>query len=339
MTPVPPFCPLIAVTMGDPLGIGPEVIVKALANNARRARFVIYGESHPMQAAARAADIEPFWTEAPFDSAWLPPAQCGYALLLDHGPSVRPGLPHRPEACAGAASFAFVEHAIADSLRVPGDPRRPDAVATAPISKESWALAGHAEFPGHTDLLAARCRAPRVRMMFVAPSLRVMLATAHIPLAEVPAKLTKESLAETIALAHDACVGLGVPRPRVAVCGMNPHAGEAGLLGGEESRVIAPAIRDAAARGIDASGPHPADTIFNAAVRGDFDIVVAMYHDQGLIPVKLLAFDRAVNYSAGLPIIRTSPDHGTAFDIAGHNKADPGSMAAAIDLAIRLCRP
>jgi 4-hydroxythreonine-4-phosphate dehydrogenase len=328
--------PLIAITMGDPGGIGAEVVVKALAEKGVRSgfRFFVYGEAGAMYAAAERAGIEPFWWQVPFGSRAAGPADG--VFLLDHGSSEPEAGPTRE---SGEASFRFLEHAIADTLRAKGDPLRPWAIVTAPISKEAWALAGHAEFPGHTELLAARYNTKRVRMMFVAPGtpgLRVMLATTHVPLSKVPGLLTVGRVSETIDLAQESCVRLGVERPRIAVCGVNPHAGEAGLLGDDEERVIAPAIRLAQGRGIGASGPFPGDTIFNAALKGRYDIVIAMYHDQGLIPVKLLAFDRAVNYSAGLPVVRTSPDHGTAFDIAGKNLADAGSMKAAIELAGRL---
>ena len=173
-------------------------------------------------------------------------------------------------------------------------------------------------------------------MMFVSPRLKVILATVHVPLRMVPGLLTRERVVRTIELGAAECARLGVGGPRVAVCGVNPHAGEAGLLGDDEGRVIGPAIEAAKKRGIDARGPFPGDTVFNAAVKGEFDLVVAMYHDQGLIRVKLLDRDRAVNVTVGLPVIRTSPDHGTAFDIAGRGIADAGSMKAAIRLAVRM---
>ncbi len=338
--------PLIAVTMGDPAGIGAEVIVKSLGDRTFRsacgARFFVYGEAAPMHNAALAAGIDPFWWQVPHGSPLLETALAHDVVLLDHAPS-EPEAPARvfsatpsPAKRSGQSSFQFLEHAIADTLRDATDPLRPVAVVTAPISKEAWALAGHAQYPGHTELLAARYHSKRVRMMFVAPNLRVMLATTHVPLSEVPGLLTIGRISDTIELAHESCQRLGVERPRIAVCGLNPHAGEAGLLGDDEERIISPAIHLAQTRGIDATGPFPADTIFNAALKGRYDIVIAMYHDQGLIPVKLLAFDRAVNFSAGLPVVRTSPDHGTAFDIAGKNLADAGSMQAAIELAINL---
>jgi 4-hydroxythreonine-4-phosphate dehydrogenase len=173
-------------------------------------------------------------------------------------------------------------------------------------------------------------------MAFVSPRLKVVLATAHVPLMNVKDVLTIGRVHESIELGHELCRRLGVERPRIAVCGLNPHAGENGILGDEDGRIIAPAIDVAVQYGIDVTGPHPADTIFIAAASGKYDLVVAMYHDQGLIPVKLLGWDKAVNVTLGLPIVRTSPDHGTAFDIAGLNKADAGSMRCSIDLAIEL---
>jgi 4-hydroxythreonine-4-phosphate dehydrogenase len=232
-----------------------------------------------------------------------------------------------------------VEAAIAAANLPPTDPLHVDAIVTGPISKLAWQMAGHGEFPGHTELFAARFGGGPAGMMFVTPRLRVILATTHIPLSEVPKALTAERVVRTIELGHDACARLGVDRPRIAVCGVNPHAGEGGLLGHDEQQAVEPAIAKAKSRGMDVRGPFPGDTVFNAAVKGEFDLVVAMYHDQGLIPVKLLDRDRAVNMTVGLPVVRTSPDHGTAFDIAGKGIADPGSMKAAIELAVRMCQP
>ncbi|MDX2114202.1 MAG: 4-hydroxythreonine-4-phosphate dehydrogenase PdxA [Planctomycetota bacterium] len=333
--------PAIAVSMGDPLGIGPEVTIKALASLRQKdgPQIRIYGESHALHAAADRASIEPFWWRVRHDFPHLDTTSVHDVLLLDYPEfedAARPA--PGPSRLAGEASFRFVDDAIADARRPEHDPRRVAGIVTAPISKEAWALAGHKQFPGHTELLAARFAARRVRMMFVAPRLRVMLVTAHIPLMTLGDVLSIGRVSDTIDLAHEACRQLGVERPRVAVCGLNPHAGEAGLLGHEDSKIIEPAIRMAVERGVAATGPHPADTIFNAALKGHHDIVVAMYHDQGLIPVKLLAFDSAVNVTIGLPAVRTSPDHGTAFDIAGKSLADPGSMRAAIAHAQLLLR-
>jgi 4-phospho-D-threonate 3-dehydrogenase / 4-phospho-D-erythronate 3-dehydrogenase len=211
-----------------------------------------------------------------------------------------------------------------------------DAVVTAPIAKESWKLAGY-RYPGHTELFAERTGARRHAMMFAGGPLKVALATVHVPLNSLWGRITIGAVFQPIDLLHQAMVELfDIPKPRIAVCGLNPHASEHGQFGDEEERIIEPAIFMAREQGIDATGPYPPDTIFLAARDGKFDAVVAMYHDQGLIPVKLLAFDQAVNLTIGLPIIRTSPDHGTAFDIVGRNRANPGSMRAAIELAIDL---
>jgi 4-hydroxythreonine-4-phosphate dehydrogenase len=245
---------------------------------------------------------------------------------------------NEPSRSGGNASKTFVEDAITDALRPCGDPRRLDALVTAPISKESWALAGF-RWPGHTELLAMRTKTKRQAMAFVSPRLNVVLATAHVPLMEIRDHLTIGRVHEPIVLGHELCQQLGIAKPRIAVCGLNPHAGENGIFGDEERRIIKPAIDMARSKGIDVQGPFPGDTIFIEAASGGWDLVVAMYHDQGLIPVKLLGFDKAVNVTLGLPIVRTSPDHGTAFGISGKNKASDGSMRAAIALAVQLCTP
>jgi len=330
--------------MGDPGGIGAEVIVKALADPEvrARARFRVHGIESCMLAAAERAGIGPFWSRTDAGDAGAAPASG--VVLVEDGPrgDLRETWPARPEQRAGERSFGFVECAIVEAGLPRSDPRRADAIVTAPISKHSWSLAGHAEFPGHTELLAARFSAARVGMLFHAPArpgipaFSVILATVHVPLMSVRDVLTAARVRDAIELGHDACRELGVARPRIGVAGLNPHAGEAGLMGDEEARLIEPAIRAAVGSGLDARGPFPGDTIFNSLVTGGLDLVVAMYHDQGLIPVKLLARERAVNVTVGLPTIRTSPDHGTAFDIAGKNLADAGSMKSAIGLAIEL---
>jgi 4-hydroxythreonine-4-phosphate dehydrogenase len=213
-----------------------------------------------------------------------------------------------------------------------------DALATAPISKRAFALAG-LPWKGHTDLLAHLCDVEHVRMLFyadTAPPLCVTLVTVHVPLADVPGLLTTADVARTLTMSADWLRGLGLTAPRVALAGLNPHAGEGGLMGSEDDLVLRPAVDAAREAGVDASGPWPADTVFVRAMRGEFDAVVACYHDQGLIPVKLLAFGQAVNVTVGLPIIRTSVDHGTAFGIAGLGTADPSSMVTAVRLAARL---
>jgi 4-hydroxythreonine-4-phosphate dehydrogenase len=210
-----------------------------------------------------------------------------------------------------------------------------DGMVTAPISKEGFHRAG-IHVPGHTEMLAGLCGTRRFAMMLFGGPLRVVLATRHIPLADVPAHLTAAELEQAIRLTAEALPWLGTPRGRVAICGLNPHAGEGGDLGREEIDVIAPVIRSLQKRGLRIHGPLPGDTVFHDAARGDYDAVVAMYHDQGLAPLKLIAFDSGVNLTLGLPIVRTSPDHGTAFAIAGKNKARPDSMIEAVRWAVRL---
>jgi len=238
--------------------------------------------------------------------------------------------PGQLSAVAGRAAFDAIVHATADASR-----GTLDAIATAPINKEAFALAG-LPWKGHTELLAHLTGTPRVAMMFYAEALRVVLATIHVPLAAVPGLLTPELLEFTLDITARELPRFGCPAPRIAVAGLNPHAGEHGVIGREDDEVLVPAIEAARRRGIEASGPFPADTIFGRASRGEFDAVIACYHDQGLIPVKLLAFGRAVNVTLGLPIIRTSVDHGTAFDIAGQGTADHASLVEAVRLAARL---
>ena len=236
----------------------------------------------------------------------------------------------RVSAKAGQAAYDAIVAAVEDAQQ-----GRIAAIATAPINKEAFAAA-RVPWRGHTELLAHLTGTPRVAMMFYSDVLRVVLATVHIPLAEVPAALTRESLEGTIALTAAELPRFGWPSPRLALAGLNPHAGEHGLMGLEDDAVLGPAVEASRARGITIDGPLPADTVFVRAMRGDFDAVIACYHDQGLIPVKLVAFGHAVNVTLGLPIVRTSVDHGTAFDIAGRGVADPSSLVHAVLLAARL---
>ena len=283
--------PRVAITAGDPSGIGPEVAAKAAADSRVLAACepVVYG---------------------PTDATRFAPGVLS--------------------ATAGRAAYDVIVRAVDDAMR--GEVQ---AIATAPINKEAFRLAG-LEWSGHTDLLAHLTGAPRVAMMFHSDALRVVLATVHVALADVPRVLTQTVMEQTIALTARELPRFDKIAPRIAVAGLNPHAGEHGLFGSEDEERIAPAIATCRAHGIDVSGPFPADTVFVRAHRGDFDVVVACYHDQGLIPVKLLAFGKAVNVTLGLPIIRTSVDHGTAFDIAGKGVADAGSMIQAVLLAARL---
>jgi 4-hydroxythreonine-4-phosphate dehydrogenase len=252
--------------------------------------------------------------------------------------------PHTPEALAAFAPgvlSADAGRAAYDAIVAAAEDARSgriEAIATAPINKEAFALAD-LPWKGHTDLLAFLAGAERAVMMFYAEELRVVLATVHVALRDVPALISRELFDFLLTLTAAELPRFGYPRPRIAVAGLNPHAGEHGVIGREDDAVLKPAVEAARARGIEASGPWPADTVFSRATRGEFDAVIACYHDQGLIPIKLLAFGRAVNVTLGLPIIRTSVDHGTAFDIAGKGVADASSLVEAILLAARLARP
>ena len=286
--------PRIALTVGDPAGIGPEIANKAVRDSA------VTGVCNPIVYGPVSED----------DRARFSPGA--------------------PSANAGRASYEAVCRATADVLA-----GRLDALATAPINKTAWALAG-LPWRGHTDLLAHLTGAADVAMMFYAERLRVVLATVHVALAEVPRLLTATRIERTIVLAHDELPRFGFSAPRLVLAGLNPHAGECGLMGEEEEQALRPAIEAARARGVDVIGPEPADTVFMRALNGEFDAVIACYHDQGLIPIKLVAFGRAVNVTLGLPIVRTSVDHGTAYDLAGQGTADPSSMIEAVRLAARL---
>jgi 4-hydroxythreonine-4-phosphate dehydrogenase len=244
--------------------------------------------------------------------------------------------PHSAE--AARAALAWLRHGAQRCLR-----GEADALVTAPVNKESIIRSGEKDFVGQTELLSALAKTERTAMMLLGHDdrdrwLRVALATIHVPIKQVAASLTQEKVERAIDLAAKACRDLGLPRARVAVCGLNPHAGEGGKIGDEEITIIVPAVEAARSRGVDVAGPLAADTLFHYAFRGDYDAVVAMYHDQGLVPLKMIAFDTGVNWTLGLPFIRTSPDHGTAYDIAGKGIANPSSMIAAIRLAKKLAR-
>ncbi len=332
-----PRKPVIGITMGDPAGIGAEVIVKALSDPAlrRQARFVIYGMNELLAYAADLAEIDTYWHRLQHDAERAEHALVHEVVCLDYDDySMLGSSVHKPTKQGGQASRRFIDDALAAAQR-PIDTGGIDALVTAPISKTSWALAGFDRWPGHTEYLQSKTRSKRVAMMFYAEPIKTILATIHIPLMDIRNQLTIGRVFDTIDLGNDAMKQLGIAKPRIAVCGLNPHAGEDGLFGDEEIRLIRPAIDVANKAGIDARGPFPADTLFTPANLNKYDLFVAMYHDQGLIPVKMLAFDSAVNTTLGLPIIRTSPDHGTAFDLVGKNKADPGSIKCAIQLAIR----
>ncbi|MSQ90612.1 MAG: 4-hydroxythreonine-4-phosphate dehydrogenase PdxA [Phycisphaerales bacterium] len=331
--------PTVAISLGDPAGIGAEVTVKALNDPVvrRAARWVVHGSNHLMHVAAEKCGLPVDWLRVAAESERAQFEIDADYVVIDHGQVLGLFDRREPSKVGGLASKAYVEAAIVDAMRAANDPRHVEAVVTAPISKESWSLAGY-RWPGHTELFAFRTRARRHCMAFSSPKLRVALATTHVPLMTIRDILTIGRVFDPIDLGHRFCKDLGVKSPRIAVCGLNPHAGEHGLFGDEEDRVIRPAIEMACSAGIDVSGPWPADTIFRDAVSGRYDLVVALYHDQGLIPLKLLAFESAVNVTLGISIVRTSPDHGTAFAIAGEGKADAGAMREAMLLAARLAR-
>ncbi len=317
--------------MGDPAGIGPEVVVKALADPEirRLGRFIIYGLNEALEYAADLAEINPFWFRLPHEVV----TRIGSGVVaadFDEFSTVSP-MVHSPTAEGGEASMRFLETAIAAAKN-----NFLEAIVTAPICKESWFMAGY-RFPGHTEKLAHAFGTRRVTMMFVGGPLRIALASIHEPLFDLRNSFSIGRVFQPIdQMATALRDWFGIEHPRIAVCGLNPHAGESGLFGDEESRIIEPAITMAREGGWSVEGPFPADTLFWRAAHGHFDGVVAMYHDQGLIPIKLLAFESACQTTLGLPIIRTSVDHGTAFDIVGQNKANPESMKSAIRLAADL---
>ncbi len=311
--------PLI-VTSGDPAGIGPEIVLKAarqwldMGNNQR-----------PLLIAG-----DPEWFHSLSKEIKIPTKSMEFIPVDWKKESISPGKVGKD---AGQAGFESIRAAV--SLCMKGESA---GMVTAPIHKESLALAGH-PWPGHTEMLAelaSPSAPPAVRMMLVNPDLRVVLNSVHVALKDMIDALSTEGLIQTIVLAHAACQQLGVTRPRIAVAGLNPHAGESGLFGREEIDIIGPAILRAQQLGLNVSGPWPGDTIFMRA-RGhrEFDVVIAQYHDQGLIPIKYLGLDQGVNITLGLPFIRTSVDHGTAFDLVGKQTADPRSLLAAIALADR----
>ena len=331
----------LALTMGDVCGIGPEIIAKLFRAGAA-AGCVVLGDLAVMRRAAATTGglLAVAELESAADAPQVPP-MCIPVLPV-------PGLPRdlrevaagRIDARAGAAAARCIEHAV--SLVRAG---AVSGIVTAPIHKEALAAAGIG-YPGHTEMLQALAvpggTPPAVRMMLANDELRTVLVTIHLSLRRAIEAITQEAVLDTLRIAHAASARWGQPRPRIAVAGLNPHAGEGGLFGDEEVRIIAPAVAAARAEGIDASGPYAPDTVFMRARHappahpGEFDIVVAMTHDHGLIPVKYLGVEQGVNVTLGLPFVRTSPDHGTAFDIAGSGRADPSSLAAAIRMARRL---
>lgn len=316
----------LGFTMGDRGGIGPEIVLKALSSPDCPPHIpVIYGDPAVLEQAARSAGLNLSLHEI----RTADDAISGRINVQPEGIVTEVPLP-KPSAGGGKASVACIRRAVQVALSggIYG-------IVTAPISKESLYLAGY-PWPGHTELLAELTSTADYAMMLVGGPLRVVLVTTHVSLRRVASMITEERVLSTIRMADRAGRMLGFAEPRIGVAGLNPHAGEAGVLGDEEGIAIRPAVVRAAREGSRVSGPVPPDVVFRQAYRGDYDLVVVMYHDQGLIPLKMIAFESGVNVTVGLPIIRTSPDHGTAFDIAGKGVADPRSMVEAIKLALRL---
>jgi len=300
----------LAVSMGDPAGVGPELCVKAAAGGRLPADTALTIIGARRLLGAIAADV----------------------LDLDNVPPDTP-LPRRPTAAGGRASLDYIEAAVRSVLE-----GRADALVTCPISKEAIAAAG-SPYPGHTEMLAELAGGGRPVMLLVNGPLRVAFATTHAPLRDVPGMLTAEGIAHTgVTLGRALREHFDIPAPRLAVCALNPHAGDGGRFGDEEARLLAPAVAAIRRAGIEASGPLPSDTLFARALKGDFDGVVALYHDQGMIPVKLAGLGGVVNVTLGLRIIRTSPGHGTAYDIAGKGIADESSLLSAIAMATAMVR-
>ncbi len=329
--------PTLLITAGDPSGVGPEIIVKALANPrvGSLCRPIVVGPPQTLfEAARRWAPSLKFReiSSPPLPAHLLPSPPPGRIELIPIDP---PG-PHPAGVPTASGARAAAESlSRAAELAISG---KVDAVVTAPIYKEGMRRAGF-PFPGHTEFFAAASKSPESGMMMVAGSLKIMLATIHVPLLSLGGLLSVETVLRAIRLSvRSLKEDFGRAHPKIGVAALNPHAGEEGMLGAEEEKWVAPAVALARGCGISAFGPLPADTLFRRLADREFDAAVALYHDQALIPIKLLAFGRAVNLTVGLPFVRTSVDHGTAFDIAGRGIADPGSLLSAMDLAARIAR-
>jgi 4-hydroxythreonine-4-phosphate dehydrogenase len=326
--------PKIGITMGDPTGIGPEIIVKALSMEEpfQACRPIVFGDR---EVLLRAIQMQNLSTRLEMidkisEDGYLPQKIFLFSLSRLEMISLRFGQPDR--AC-GEAMVKYIEEAV-KWIRS----GKLDAMTTCPINKQAMNEAGYA-FPGHTELLAHLVGASSVAMMFLGTRWKIVLVTTHLPLKDVSNSITANRILSTLQLTHEGMKKyFGISRPKIAVLGLNPHCGEEGLLGEEEKKEILPAIEEAKSIGMDVEGPFPADSFFNLSGRIDFDVVVSMYHDQGLIPIKMVEFKEAVNFTLGLPFIRTSVDHGTAYDIAGKGLADPTNLVKAILTAANLSK-
>jgi 4-hydroxythreonine-4-phosphate dehydrogenase len=321
----------LAITMGDPGGVGPEIIVKVISCAGIRdyCAPIVVGDKAPIREALTLLKlpIKLRIIASPEDSK--PVRRSESIELIDMG-VVKKFKKGKPTAEGGRASVIYIKKAVELALN-----KQVDGVVTAPISKQALKMAGFG-WPGHTEMISDLTHTKEYAMVLVGGPLRIILVTIHTSLKKVPSLITKDKILKSIRLAKRACDMLGIKAPRIAIAGLNPHAGEAGLFGDEEIKKIIPAVKKALKEGIRVSGPYPPDTIFHKAYKGEIDIIVCMYHDQGLIPLKMIAFHEGVNLTVGLPIIRTSPDHGTAYDIAWKGIANPSSMIEAIKLAAKL---
>ncbi|MGD8621936.1 MAG: 4-hydroxythreonine-4-phosphate dehydrogenase PdxA [Anaerolineales bacterium] len=331
--------PIIGITMGDPAGIGPEVTLKALQDPGVRssANIVVYGSMHVLERTCEDLKLDLHLQSV--SSVDDPESSCEASIVVIDRFEIDPEelVIGQISAACGAAAAAYIENAIEAALD-----RKIDAIVTGPIHKKALVEAGY-PFLGHTELLADRCGVEDTAMMLATPGrgpdpawLRVTHASAHIAFRDIVSALSQKKLLRTIGLTHGGVQFLGIQEPRLALAALNPHASDNGLMGDEEESLLQPTVSLAQSQGYDLRGPVPADTVFLRAIEGEFDAVIALYHDQGHIPIKTYGFERAVNITLGLPITRTSVDHGTAFDIAGKQLADPGSMLEAIKLAVEI---
>jgi len=321
--------PIIGITIGDPAGIGPEIVAKALAHPRVHAvcRPLVFGTGKFLKQFVSPDRIEFVGVEHPLRPAFM------NAVQVVETPAPNPIRLGKHDAASGKIALAYIDHALAYAAR-----GKIKAIVTAPVSKAAIRKAGNPAFTGHTEYLVQKTGTGSFAMMFYSKRFLVSLVTTHLPLREVADAITQDKILDVICLSHAAAQKFGKPNPRIGVAGLNPHAGESGALGREDQLIIAPAVRRARQKKMDVEGPIPADVLFRKAYLGDFDIVIAMYHDQALAPFKMISFERGVNITLGLPFVRTSVDHGTAADIAGKGVASEASMLEAIKIAVQLTK-
>lgn len=325
--------PILGITMGDAAGVGPEVIVKALADEKiyEKARPVVFGDKKIMQRAVKIVGIDLVCRSIAAPEKGGNKYGCIDIIDLNNLPADLPFA--KVDGRAGKAAYEYIEKAVSYAMK-----KEIHAIVTAPLNKEALNLGG-VHYPGHTEILATLMGQKNYSMMLTSPKLRVIHVSTHVALSRVPSLVKKERIGNVIDLAYDTLKLMGIEQPRIAVAGLNPHCGEGGLFGTEDDAEIVPAVEAARAKGYNVTGPVPPDSVFHRAANlNEFDIVVVMYHDQGHIPIKLLGFDNGVNVTVGLPCIRTSVDHGTAFPVAGKGRANSKSMTAALELGAQMAK-